>query len=157
MIKWLTRGAALVLFVWFLATSFRRGWNESATDFPNYYTAAVAVREHQPLRNFYDWAWFNGEIERVGIDRQSGSYLPQTPLTMLPLIPLAGLPPQNAKRAWLTINLALLIAVVYMLARISRRPFEQIALLALLGHSSLASNFIYGQYYVFLLFLIVLS
>ena len=156
LITWLTRGAAAALFIAFLATSFRTGWTQSATDFPNYYTAAVSVREGRPLRNYYDWDWFNQQIKHVGIENQLGGYAPQTPLTMLPMIPLAGLSPMNAKRVWLAINLLLLAATVIMLAQDSGKPVEQIALLALLGHSSLASNFIYGQYYVFLLFLIAL-
>jgi hypothetical protein len=155
--RWLTRIAAAALFIHFLATSFWTGWTQSAADFPNYYTAAVAVKEGQPLRDFYDWAWFNREIIHAGIENQLGGYTPQTPLTMLPMIPLASLPYMVAKRVWLAINLGLLAATIYMLARVSGRPFEQIALLALLGHSSLASNFIYGQYYVFLLFLITLT
>ncbi len=153
----MTRCAAAVAFAAFMGTAFREGWTERSTDFPNYYTAAVLVRQRQPLRSFYDWTWFARQMNYAGSERQWGAYTPQTPLTMLPMVGLAGLPLQDAKRVWLGVNLALLAAVVYMLACVTGIPFEQIALLAFCGHSSLAANFVYGQYYVFLLFLITLS
>ena len=76
--------AALLLGAFFLATSFRYSWNRDATDFRNYYTAAVLVRQSQPLRNYYDWTWFQREINFAGIEHQLGGYIPQTPLTMMP-------------------------------------------------------------------------
>src|ERR1700744_673247 len=153
----MTRGAAAVAFVIFLSTAFRAGWTQSATDFPNYYTAAVLVRERMPLRRFYDWTWFARQMNYSGVERQLGAWTPQTPLTMLPMVALAGLPPQEAKRVWLVFNLALLATVFYLLARITGMSFSLIAALAFCGFSSLAANFIYGQYYVFLLFLITLT
>ena len=38
------RVLAVLMFAVFLASSFRKGWTRSETDFPNYYTAAVLVR-----------------------------------------------------------------------------------------------------------------
>jgi len=144
----------LIAFLLFVSTAFRSGWTRLSTDFPNYYTAAVAVREHKQLRNFYDWTWFAGEMNYAGIENQLGAYAAQTPLTMLPLLPLSGLTPITAKRVWLVLNLVLLAAVVVMLARCTNLWWEGIAFLLVCGYSSLASNFVYGQYYVFLLFLL---
>jgi len=154
---WMTRAAAAIAFVAFMGTAFRAGWTQSSTDFPNYYTAAVLVRQGKPLRSFYDWTWFAKQMNYAGIEKQLGAYTPQTPLTMLPIVGLAALPVQDAKRVWLGVNLALLAAVVYMLARATGISIEQVALLAFCGFGSLAANFLYGQYYVFLLFLITLS
>src|SRR5207249_10806623 len=53
--------------------------------------------------------------------------------------------------------LVLLVASICILARVTRFRWEQIALLALCGFGSLSSNFIYGQYYVFLLFLMTVK
>jgi hypothetical protein len=154
---WMTRGAAAGAFIVFMGTAFRAGWTHSSGDFQNYYTAAVLVRQHKPLARFYDWTWFAKEMNQAGIERELGAYTPQTPLTMLPMVGLAGLPLQEAKRAWLGINLALLVAVYFMLARATGISLEQIALLAFCGFNSLAANFVIGQYYVFLLFLVTLS
>jgi hypothetical protein len=154
---WMTRGAAAFAFFAFMGTAFRAGWTQSSTDFPNYYTAAVLVRQRKPLRNFYDWTWFAKQMNYAGVERQLGAWTPQTPLTMLPMVGFAGLPLQDAKRGWLGINLVLLASILYMLARTTGLSLEQIALLAFCGFSSLAANFVSGQYYVFLLFLIALT
>jgi len=150
------RALALLMLAVFLATSFRQGWMRGGSDFPNYYTAAVLVGRRAPLRDYYDWTWFQRQMDFAGIRNQLGGYLPQTPLTMLPMVPLAGFRVQVAKRIWLAINLALLLSTLWMLARATGIRIEWIAILMFLGYGSLQSNFRLGQYYVFLLFLLTL-
>jgi len=154
------RGArilAAAAYCLFLLTSFRAGWNRAETDFPNYYTAAVLVSKGEPLRNFYDWTWFQRQMNYAGVEAQLGSYVPQTPVTMLPIVPLARFPVQTAKRAWLVLNLGFLAGTFWLLSRVTRFSFAELALVAFLGHGTLASNFLLGQYYVFLLFLLALA
>jgi len=146
----------LAVVVFFLATTFRYGWTRSASDFPNYYTAAVLVRQGQPLHKYYDWTWFQRQMRYAGLE-QLGGYLPQTPLSMLPLVPVAGFPVQTAKRIWLTFSLGCLIATIFLLSRITRFKVEQITLLAIVGYPAIHINFLYGQYYVFVLFLLTLA
>jgi len=150
------RALALVMLALFLARPFHKGWTRKETDFPNYYTAAVLVRHRAPLRDFYDWTWFQRQMNYAGCE-QLGAYLPQTPLTMLPIVPLAGFPVQTAKQIWLVLNLAFLGATLHMLSRATRIRIEHIAILTFLGFGSLQSNFRLGQYYVFLLFLLALA
>jgi Glycosyltransferase family 87/WD40-like Beta Propeller Repeat len=154
--KWLSGGLALVTFLFFMATAFRAGWQRPETDFPNYYTAARLVRTGEPLRNYYDWTWFERQMNYAGIERQLGAYTPQTPLTMLPIVGFARLPVQRAKQGWLICSLFFLIATVWMLSRVTRFRMEQIWLLMFCGYFSLHANFVLGQYYVFLLFLLTL-
>jgi Glycosyltransferase family 87/WD40-like Beta Propeller Repeat len=151
------RVLALLMLAVFLATSFGKGWTRSETDFPNYYTAAVLVRQGAPLRDYYDWTWFQRQMNYAGIEHQLGAYLPQTPVTMLPIVPLAGFPVQTAKQIWLALNLAFLAATLWMLSRVTQIRIEHIAILLFLGYGSLQSNFLLGQYYVFLLFLLTLA
>jgi hypothetical protein len=153
----ITRLAALAAIAFFLATAFRSGWRRAETDFPNYYTAAVLVRKGLPVREYYDWTWFQRQMNYAGIERQLGGYAPQTPLTALPLVGLTGFPPQKAKRIWLLLNLGFLGATVWLLTRLTELRWEQMTLLAFLGFGSLYSNFLYGQYYVFLLFLLTVA
>jgi hypothetical protein len=112
----LTRLAALAALLFFLATAFRSGWTRVETDFPNYYTAAVCVRKGLPLRNYYDWTWFQRQINFAGVEQQLGGYPPHTPLTPLPMIAFAGFPYQTAKRMWLVCSLGFLAATVWLLA-----------------------------------------
>jgi MFS family permease len=141
----------------FFATSFRKGWTQVETDFPNYYTAAVLARHHMPLQRFYDWTWFQRQMNYAGTEHQLGGYIPQTPLTMLPLVPLSSLPPQRAKQAWLVLNLIFLGVTALLLGRLTNRSEGVILLIALAGYQSLDANFLLGQYYVFLLFLLTLA
>jgi glycosyl transferase family 87/WD40 repeat protein len=148
---------AVGTFVFLLVGAFRSGWTHAETDFPNYYTAAVLVRQHQPLHNYYDWTWFARQMNYAGNGMQIGGYTPQTPLTMLPMIGIAGFAPQEAKRIWLVCNLLFLGITVWLLSRVTTFGFEVIWLLAFCGYFSLRTNFLYGQYYVFLLFMLTLT
>jgi Glycosyltransferase family 87 len=147
---------ALLTFAIFLRTSFYAGWTKAETDFPNYYTAAVLVRQGQPLRKFYDWTWFARQMNYAGNGARLGTYTAQTPLTMLPMVGLTGFPVQRAKQIWLACNLVFLGAAVWLMSRITRVRLESIWLLSFCGFFSLRANFVYGQYYVFLLFLLTL-
>jgi hypothetical protein len=153
----LTRLVAAAAIVFFLATAFRSGWRRVETDFPNYYTAAVCIRQGLPLRNFYDWTWFQRQINFAGVEQQLGGYPPHTPLTALPIVPLAGFPFHEAKRIWLVLNLGCLAATIFLLARLTGFAAEQLVLLTFLGFGALYANFLYGQYYVFLLLLLTLA
>jgi hypothetical protein len=152
-----TRMAAVAAVVFFLATAVRSGWKRAETDFPNYYTAAVLMCKGLPVREYYDWTWFQRQMNYAGIERQLGGYQPQTPLTALPLVGLASFPAQTAKQIWLALNLCFLGITVWLLTRVTGFRLEHVTLLAFLGFGSLYSNFLYGQYYVFLLFLLTVS
>ena len=151
------RLAVLVTFLFLIATAFRVGWTTAQTDFPNYYTAARLVRQGQPLRSYYDWTWFVRQMNYAGNGLQIGAYTPQTPLTALPILGLTSLSPQRAKQVWLLLNLAFLIATVWLLSSVTRFSFEAIWLLGICGYFSLRTNFHYGQYYIFLLFLLTVA
>jgi hypothetical protein len=155
--RWIVRLVALASFLIFLATGFRRGFERDETDFPNYYTAAVLVRKHAPLRKFYNWTWFAREMDRAGLGTRIGSYTPQTPLTMLPLLPFTSHPVQRAKQVWLVLNLFFLALTLWMLSRVTERTFLVLWLFTFCEYYALKANFILGQYYVFLLFLLTLT
>ena len=154
---WPLRIGALLTFAIFLWAAFIPGWTKTETDFPNYYTAAVLVREGQPLRKFYDWTWFARQMNYAGSEARLGTYTAQTPLTMLPLVPLAGFPEQRAKQIWLLCNLIFLGVAIWLMSRMTRVRPESIWLLAFCGYFSLRANFVLGQYYVLVLFLLTLA
>ena len=147
----------MLTFLFFLGTAFRAGWQRLESDFPNYYTAAVLVEKQEHLRNYYNWTWFARQMVYAGIEHQLGSYTAQTPLTMLPMVGLARLPVQTAKRVWLVCNLIFLAVALWMLSQVTKFRIEQIWLLVVCGIYTLFSNFLLGQYYVFLLFLLTLA
>jgi hypothetical protein len=136
---------------------FRQGWSQMTTDFPNHYVAAVATLHRQPLRLFYDWEWFQRQIHYSGIERQLGDYAPYTPLTMLPYLPLAKLPPQRAKQVWLIGELFFLGGAIWLISRLTGLSLLKTLVLALLAHAALSTNFLLGHYYIFLSLLIACS
>jgi hypothetical protein len=136
---------------------FRQGWSQINTDFPNHYVAAVATVHHQPLRQFYDWEWFQRQIHYSGIERQLGDYAPYTPLTMLPYLPLAKLPPQRAKQVWLIAELFFLAFAILLISRLTGLSLLKTLVLALLAHAALSTNFLLGHYYIFLMLLLACS
>ena len=151
------RTAVLVTLLILLGTAFRAGWTRVETDFPNYDTAARLAVQHKPLRDYYDWTWFAREMNYAGYGRTIGTYTAQTPLTMLPMMAFTRFAPQTAKRIWLIFNLGFLWVSVWLLSRLTRFRIETIWLLAFCGYFSLSTNFRYGQYYIFLLFLLTLT
>ncbi|HUI54214.1 MAG TPA: glycosyltransferase 87 family protein [Bryobacteraceae bacterium] len=146
--------AATVLTIYLLAAPFREGWTHIETDFPNYYSAAVLTLHHEPLRNFYDWTWFQRHIHYAGIDHQLGGYIPFTPLTMLHTLPLASLPPQRAKQVWMILEILFLAAVIILVVRLSGLDPAVVLLLTLASTSALSTNFLFGQDYLLLLLLL---
>src|SRR5258708_33919579 len=119
----------------FLANPFRTGWTHVETDFPNYYTAAVLTHHRMPLKRFYDWRWFQRQMNYAGTERQLGGYIPQTPLTMVPLLPMSGLAPQAAKRACLLLNLIFLVGAALRTARLTQTSLGVIVLISLAAYT----------------------
>ena len=146
--------AAIALSAHLLLGPIRQGWSQMGTDFPNYYTAAMLTRHGEPLRLFYDWTWFQRQIHYAGIDHQLGGYVPHTPATMLPFVPLTFFAPQNAKRVWIVLELLFLAASIVLLSRLSGLSMLEVLVLALLAHAATGNNFLIGQYYIFVLLLL---
>lgn len=146
--------AFLALFFW---KSFLPGWTQQTTDFPNYFTAARLVQQPTPLHLNYDWMWFQRQMDRAGIADQLGGYIPQTPLAMLPFIPLSSMAAQTAKRCWLVLNLLFLALTVHFLSLLTGYRRAWLWLLIFACWEPLRANFLLGQYYIFLLLLFTLS
>lgn len=153
----LLRIGALAAIVFLLIPPLHYGWTHVETDFPNYYTAAWMGRHHVPLRELYDWTSFQRQMNYAGWGLQLGGYIPHTPLTALPMMPLAGLAPMTAKRVWLGFSVACLATAIWMLSHMARLSVAALILLALAGHNALAGNLELGQYYFFLLLLMTAS
>lgn len=149
--------AAAVSFAWFLYDGVARVWSGIPSDFPNYYAAARSTLEGTPLQTFYQYPDFQREIDRSGIERQLGGYIPQTPLAMLPLIPLAGLRPIDARRIWLVVNLGFLCLTLWLFSRMTVFSMARSWLIVFGGYLALRQNFWLGQYYVFLLAMLALA
>ncbi|MBA3915370.1 MAG: DUF2029 domain-containing protein [Acidobacteriales bacterium] len=147
-----------VLIGLFAGRGLLPAWTALNTDFPNYFLTAQLRVDHYSLYRAYEWTWFQRQKDHAGLDVPLVGFMPNPPLCAAPMLVMAGLPALTAKRIWLLLNLALLAASLLLLSRLtSRLKLRSIWLLAFLCVLPLRSNFLCGQYYVVLLFLICLA
>jgi len=130
-------------------------WNSIVTDFPNYYTAAWAVRHGDPLSDLYDPVWFEREKHHAGIERPAALFNYFPPINALVMWPLANLSPIGAKRAWTVLNMVALGAVILLTVKATGIGFLPAMAIALLGGDALGNNLAYGQFYIVLTLLLL--
>ena len=131
-----------------------RAWARLITDFPNYYLTARLVHEGYDTDRMYEWTWLQREKDHRSIDSEAVGLIPNTPLTSLIIWPLSALPALAAKHVWILVNLALLVPLCWLLRSLTGLSYQRVALVLALSFP-LHRNLQFGQYYIFLLALIV--
>src|SRR5260370_25855443 len=142
--------------VYFGVHTLPAAWKTVNTDFSNYYLTARLAREENDTSRIYEWIWLQRQKDHRDIDQRIISLVPITPFSTLVVWPLAAIPPLAAKQCWLLINMALIGAVAALLRSLTQLPFRRIMLVAAFS-VPLNKNFLYGQYYVLLLFVLTLA
>jgi Glycosyltransferase family 87/WD40-like Beta Propeller Repeat len=153
-LEWGLLGALVVLFV---LKGFIVGWRSLNTDFPNYYLVGKLFRQGYPIERAYDWVWIQRQKAHAGIDRPIVGYVPLTLFSALLVAPLTALAPLEAKHLWLLVNVALLVATVWLLHRMTSLSFRRICLVVFLAVVPLRTNFQFGQQHLAMLFLLTLG
>jgi hypothetical protein len=143
-----------VLIGLFLIRGFIPAWKTLNTDFRNYYVAAWLYRHGSSLLRVYDFTWFQRQKDHAGIGPCVVGYVPDTLLSALPIVPLAGLPPLTAKRVWLVINAGLLALSALILSQITQLGWRRILIVMFLAIDPLAKSFLYGQMHLVVFFLV---
>ena len=131
-----------------------RAWGKLNTDFPNYYLAARIAHEGSDTGRLNEWVWLQREKDHRALDARIIGLFPITPFSTLVMWPLTGLAPLTAKHVWLLVNLALLVPLCWLLRALTGLPYRRIALVFALSFP-LHRNLLYGQFYLFLLLLVV--
>ena len=145
-----------LLAIHFGMRSMPRAWRTLNTDFPGHFLAASLVREGYDTSRIYEWIWFGRQKDHRGIDQRIVNLTPSTAFSSLVVYPLTGMSALAAKHCWLVVNLGLLIATSILLCALTELSWRRVALLAALS-VPLRMNFVTGQYYVLLLFLLTLA
>ena len=139
----------------FLAGPVRWAAGNVREGFPGYYTAARLVAEGRWNARVYDDTWFARETLAATGGRIGEIYRPNPPVASLIVLPLARLDVSTARRAWLAVEVALVIvAWLFLVAAIPslRAPPLALGLLALaLAWAPLGADVVMGQVYVPLL------
>jgi Glycosyltransferase family 87 len=144
----------VAVFAW---KGFVPAWRSLHTDFPNYYVAARLIARGDSLTRIYDWIWFQRQKDHAGVENRVVTFNPLTLYSALPLVPLTSFQPLSAKRYWLIVNLLFLGFSAFALHRMTNMSRVHIAILMLLGIEPLRIHFLYGQFHIFVLVLLVLS
>jgi hypothetical protein len=156
---------AMVAVEWILAAlmatylcihTLPAAWKTLNTDFPNYYLTARLDRENSSVSRIYEWVWLQRQKDHRNIDQDMVGLVAVTPFSALVIWPFAAMAPLVAKHYWLIVNSALLIAMAGLLQSLTQQPWRRILLVVALS-VPLNKNFLYGQYYVLLLFVITLA
>src|SRR6185437_11273365 len=153
-VGWTERGALFLLAAFLCLHALPRAWRTLNTDFPNYYMSARLAHEGYDTSRMYEWTWLQREKDHRAVDIRTIGLLPITPFSTLAMWPLTGLAPLAAKHVWILLNLAFLIPIGWMLRSMTGLSYQRIALAFALSFP-LHRNLLYGQFYVFLLLLIV--
>ncbi len=145
-----------LMAVYFGVHTLPAAWRTLNTDFPNYYLTARLARQKSETSRIYEWIWLQRQKDHQDIDQRIVGLVAVTPFSSLAVWPFAAMPPLAAKRCWLILNIALVMAVAVLLRSLTRQPWRRILLVAALS-VPLNKNFLYGQYYVSLLFVFTLA
>ena len=151
--EWTLLALLLLQFVFHTAP---KAWQTLNSDFPNYYLTARLTREHYDTSRIYEWIWLQRQKDHRAIDQSTVGMPPITAFSTLVLYPLATMPALKAKHYWLAINFCLLLATLWLLHSLTSLPWRRLLLVVALSFP-LRANFLLGQYYVLLLFLLTLA
>ena len=157
--KWLASAEWILLILLAAQMGLRtapRAWQSLNSDFPNYYLTARLVREHYDTSRIYEWVWLQRQKDHREIDQSTVGMVPITAFSTLVLYPIASMPALAAKHSWLIVNLGLLLATLWLIQLLTRLSWRRVLLIAALSFP-LRVNFLLGQYYVLLLFLLTLA
>ena len=151
---WLERGVLFLLVFYLCVHTMPRAWGKLNTDFPNYYMSARLAHEGYDTARVNEWVWLQREKDHRAVDNRIIGLLPITPFSTLVMWPLTGMPALAAKHIWIMVNCALLVPLCLMLRSMTGLTYQRIALVFALSFP-LHRNLLFGQFYLFLLVLIV--
>jgi hypothetical protein len=159
MARWLRIGEwvlVALLAAHFGVRTVPKAWQTLNTDFPNYYLTAALLHEHYDTSRVYEWIWIERQKDHRDIDQRVVGMVPITAFSTLAVYPFAGLPALAAKHCWLVLNFGLVVATLFLLRAMTQLSWRRILLVAVLSFP-LRVNFLFGQYYVLLLFLLTVA
>lgn len=145
--RYILSGILLVAGAFVLWRGILPAFTQIHTDFPNYYTAGAIARSGVNTDRLYDDAWFQQEIDRLGM-QQPGKFSPFSPPTALLFIPFSFLPPLTALQLLSALNLLFFVLAVYLIHRLFGFSLLQSAVFAVLAGWGLANCFRFGQLYL---------
>ncbi len=132
-----------------------------SSGFLAYYAAGDLVASGTDARQLYDAPAFGQRVQELSHGKVHDVYLGNTPALALAWLPMSKLPVESARRLWIWLNVAFLVAIIALAAaRVPSawRPGSVVLLTALLTLSSPAREHMFlGQMYGLVLLLHLLG
>jgi hypothetical protein len=157
--KWLNACEWMLLVVLLVQMGLRsapKAWHALGSDFPNYYITARLMGERYDTTRIYEWIWLQRQKDHRAVDQRTVGMVPITPFSTFFVYPFSSMPALAAKHCWLILNLGLLLATLALLQSLVSLSWRHVFLIAALS-VPLRVNFLLGQYYILLLFLLTLA
>ena len=148
--------AIALLTLTFFAARVSRYISRPTFGFTTYYSSALVLTYGEPAKVLYDDGRFRElRHQLTGIDSKE-PFAPNPPLISVLFIPFSYVQLSTAKILWECLSFFLLIALFLAVRRdLNLDASESSVVIALcLGFTPLYLNFVYGQFYVFALFLL---
>ena len=153
-LSWIERVVLLIAVAFLGLHTLPRAWTKLNTDFPNYYLVARLAHDGYDTSRVYEWTWVQREKDHRALDIPAVGMVPLTPFSTLAMWPLVKLPALSAKHVWIIANLALMVPLCWFIHSLTGLSYRRIALVLVFSFP-LQRNLLHGQFYVFLLVLIV--
>jgi hypothetical protein len=153
-LSWIERVALLMAVAYLGLHTVPRAWTKLNTDFPNYYLTARLAHEGYDTSRVYEWIWLQREKDHRSLDIPAVGMIPITPFSTLVIWPLTALPALAAKHVWMIANLAFLVPLCWLIHSLTGFSYRRVAMV-LAFSIPLQRNLLFGQFYIFLLVLIV--
>lgn len=146
----------ILLFVYIGYSGIYKTWGVISNDFSNYYVSSQIIVNESDLTILYNDSLFNKYVNKYDISQES-KFSQYPPLTSFIMIPLTVFDPIAAKNGWTIINIGFLLGCVIL----SRKLFSLTWLDSFFSYSILGfgiiNNFVFAQFYIILLFLVLVS
>lgn len=144
---------ALILLIPLIWFGVKAGWNQADSDFPNYYVSAQLLQNGN-LYEAYQVNLFNRHIQHYDKNAK-GLFVMYPPTTALLIYPLTAFDILNAKRIWIILSLCALAGLIFLFTKLLPIDFIDGANLMLICGFLLYNDFMLGQVYLVMLFLLL--
>lgn len=143
----------LLLLCPFLYFGIAAGWNQTKSDFPNYYVSSKLLVQGQ-LHEAYDVQKFTQHIAKYDA-QAAGLFVMYPPTTALMTIFLSPFDILMAKRIWVIISIMAALGIVFFLSKQLKIDLIDASNILLMSGFNLYNDLMLGQVYVVMVFLLI--
>ncbi|HRG59259.1 MAG TPA: glycosyltransferase family 87 protein [Bacteroidia bacterium] len=143
----------LLLIFPFFYFGIKAGWNQTNSDFPNYYVSSKLLLNGQ-LDEAYDIQKFSHHIEKYN-QHAAGLFVMYPPTTALMTIYLSPFEILIAKRIWILLSIIAAFGIIYFMSEQLKIDLIDASIMLLISGFNIYNDLMLGQVYILMVFFIV--